>query len=35
MRYQHQALAVVDQLLAARNAPELEGMRIGWRVGIG
>ncbi len=32
MRHQHQALAVVDQLLAARDAPELEGMGFGWRV---
>ena len=35
MRHQHQALAIVDQLLAARNAPELEGMGFGWRVGVG
>ena len=25
----------MDQLLAARHAPELEGIGFGWRVGIG
>lgn len=34
-RHQHQTLAIVNQVLAAGNAPELERVGIGRRIGIG